>query len=587
MLLDARFFVWLMRNGGAALARTQEAWHNEYALSSIWCRAAQHYLQLRLLNRTDAPQNGKTPGAVSGQDGCTLLLRGPYEHITSSTIRRRANGTYATTYQAGASAVVHFARTAFPAWFHRPVAWRERSSPRALAEAWRGLRLGAHGTRESDASAATSLPTVVGQWCSAKEGSSLRPSRRSPLTLLWPPLPTGVLRAHGPLHRTPSPSGGDGAWHAAAPSARAVSASTPSGPSLTPSIHTKHAVPASTPSSLPFYAALSSQFQSQMRALTHRIAALERRVAQAAALNEERTEALRAPSDPPHVVGLSSLPRGSPWKSVDVRGSPLVRLSSLPRGSPWNASLVHIADTGSLAIEDSLTRLPAGTLGGASLVAGGRGDRNKALYHRHANLSSRYSRRHLPWGQAVGGIAHGAVSFCVLRDPSERAVASFNRRTASNPMRNCGSFLDSWMRTFLARGDVDSPSHSRMPLARGGSMHLHSHHMPQAAVLPHCALRLCFDRLPDEFAHLVRAWHADNRASSALSGPGVDEPAIERLIHDLITRSQHGWAAGPPQLCNASMLHPSTRRALLDRYAKDAIAHRRTCVEHLRTHSGV
>ena len=53
MLLDARFFVWLMRNGGAALARTQEAWHNEYALSSIWCRAAQHYLQLRLLNRTD------------------------------------------------------------------------------------------------------------------------------------------------------------------------------------------------------------------------------------------------------------------------------------------------------------------------------------------------------------------------------------------------------------------------------------------------------------------------------------------------------------------------------------------------------
>ena len=158
--------------------------------------------------------------------------------------------------------------------------------------------------------------------------------------------------------------------------------------------------------------------------------------------------------------------------------------------------------------------------------------------------------------QRPGGRAHGKLSFCVLRDPVARAVSSYNM--AANLARRCDQAkLDNWLKDYAERGHADN------------------HDVPQSDYLPYCSVRLCFDRLEQDFAKLVRAWAFD------LIGQGncsrAADASVCRTLEQLPPLGSHMTAKPGFQSCSTSSVPPETAELLRRKYARDVAAHEEAC----------
>jgi len=74
------------------------------------------------------------------------------------------------------------------------------------------------------------------------------------------------------------------------------------------------------------------------------------------------------------------------------------------------------------------------------------------------------------------------LSFCVIRDPVDRAISTYNMRNRKNKFCN-PNHADFWIKRMVRYGDIDR------------------HEIPQSKYK--CKKKLCFDNLGKEFAELV------------------------------------------------------------------------------------
>ena len=158
LLVDARFLLWFMHNGGLELTRMQEAWHNDYGLNSILCGAADAH-RARFAH---------------GRSASCVLITVPYEHISTQMIAQKGRGRgrahFWTKFQMGASAVIHFARTRFAQWF----AFRSR-------RLWSGDEWREQVWAQLHANAVLDLSQAGNSVANASEPSSAKPPRGTQL----------------------------------------------------------------------------------------------------------------------------------------------------------------------------------------------------------------------------------------------------------------------------------------------------------------------------------------------------------------------------------------------------------------------
>ena len=100
-LLDGGFHTWLMSTVGWRLAAEQDARHNDYCLSSIWCAAARTYARAVLRDATRVP--------------CALVTSS-FDHDNTRTINKTAE------FQRGGLRVRSMVKQAWREWYRDP-AW--------------------------------------------------------------------------------------------------------------------------------------------------------------------------------------------------------------------------------------------------------------------------------------------------------------------------------------------------------------------------------------------------------------------------------------------------------------------------------
>ena len=150
---------------------------------------------------------------------------------------------------------------------------------------------------------------------------------------------------------------------------------------------------------------------------------------------------------------------------------------------------------------------------------------------------------------------HGKVPFCVLRDPIERAVSTFNMRR--RPEDACEGSMDAFMREYIEFGDVDNQ------------------HVPQSDFLPYCSVRLCFERLQEDFERLILAWMSDNVMHEQFASVRDRMISMSRAEMQLPRAS---WV-DPLTECKSDHIGAAVMAELRGKYAPDIVAHAEACRE--------